>query len=138
MSTENQSQLPDAQAAYDTIYEGVHSRAFLHKMAQLGYPSATEEEAKAYLDLGTKVAAMHTNGTITGTKEAAGKASTLVNEATSALDKLAGINSAAVQDKQEVKQAAFELANDPKIYAAALVLKHAQATAAQEPAAQPA
>ena len=134
MSTENQSQLPDAEVAYDTIYSGVHTRAFLHKMAQLGYPAKTEAEANGYLDLSVKVAEMHANGTVS--EKAAGDVSSFLGEATLALDKLAGVNSAEAQEKKEVKQAAFELANDPKIYAAALVLKHAQAAAAQEPATQ--
>ena len=133
MSTENQSQLPDAEVAYDTIYGGVHTRAFLHKMAHLGYPAKTEAEADAYLDLSVKVAAAHANGAVS--KEAAGEVSSFLGEATLALDKLAGVNSTEAQEKQEVKKAAFELANDPKIYAAALVLKHAQAAAAQETAA---
>ena len=123
-----QNQLPEPQAAYDTIIENVHKRAFFHKMAQLGHVAETVEEANSLISLGFKVAEM-TAGQADPFQPQPEKQAGSANRfamADEALDKMAGV---APQPTNEASQAALSFAQDPEVYRATLVLKAAEAQA---------
>lgn len=124
-----QHQLPDLQTAHAIVMENVHKRVFLHKMAQLGHVAATTEEADSLVELGFKVAEMMSQQPGDSSQVKAGSTNRFA-EASLDLDKVAGV---APQASNEAAHAALELARDPDVYAAALVLKAAEAQVTTEP-----
>jgi hypothetical protein len=119
--------------AMGVIVSGVHKRAFLHKLAQLGHLPETESEADALVALGFKLAAVNPEITRPGPfvppQPVRGKYASAVN----ALDEVLGTEKQAETDS--ITDAAYELASDPQIYAAALTIKQAAAAAAAPVAA---
>lgn len=126
MSTENQFVLPDVQSATDTVFHGVHRRAFLHKLAQCGHRPETEAEADALVELGFKLASADPDSVVPAdpfdgqVAPAMGKYAA----ASADLDAVLGLSK---QGGDENMEAAFQLAQDPEIYAAALSIKSAEA-----------
>jgi len=129
MSTENTNdspQLPAAEAAFATIANRVHSAAFLAKLAELGHPAETEDEAMAQLELGFKLwAAEPAAGEKTATA-GAGR----YRGALEALDSVVDPQAVKTAGENRARAEAFQMLQDPEIYSAALVLTRAEQAAA--------
>jgi hypothetical protein len=122
--------LPDQATARQIVLQGVHKRAFLHRMAELGHQPQTVKEAEALVELGLKMAAAESDPLLKQASEPAPGPYAFANQA---LDQFLGLGkqAEAVPGLDDVSiQGAFELAQDPAIYGAALVLKQANDAAA--------
>ena len=133
MSDTQQTQLPNVENAHAVIMEGVHKRAFLHKMSQHGHNPQTAEEADHLVQLGFKVAAaVEQQGgdpfnDPAGAKTAAAGPYAQLDQA---FDSHFGGQDSPVQEKTasaEAEDAAWNLFQDPDIYNSALSLKTAEA-----------
>jgi hypothetical protein len=103
-------------AASSNILRGVYAPAYLHKLAEYGYVAHTEKEAEELLELGFKLAEV--KATQPGNNQSK------YASAISLLDQHTGAK-VQVADHQ-LKQAAAQLAQDPALYASALVLQEAE------------
>ncbi len=135
MSTPNL--LPDPQAAYDHLFQGVHQKVFFQKLASAGYVYESPEQAGYLLNLAGKLRLVQ--------QEQAVKTASAGNDPyAAALANLDGVldqsgygsvKLAAAQDEEwAIKSAAADLMEDPDMYNSVLALKQAQADwAAQNP-----
>ncbi len=123
----SQTGLPTPDAAYDTLFQGVHQRVFFQKLAAAGYAPRSAEEAQWMLNTAGKLRQVTEAQSV---KEAAAQDNPFFRLDNS-LDRVMaefGLGGQAKQAQyQEVetayKQAAASLANDPEIYNAVLSLK---------------
>ena len=104
----------DVQASLGVITEGVHNRAFFHKLAERGYQPKSAAEAQEMLDLSLKLAETQQR------KQDQQSNQSKYASALAALDKMAGVTTPGEED--QIKAAAAELAQDPEIFAAAKTL----------------
>lgn len=135
MSTQNL--LPDPQAAYDHLFQGVHQKVFFQKLASAGYVVESPQQAGYLLNLAGKLRLVQ--------EEQATKTAADRDPYAAALAHLDGALSAggygsvkaAAEADQEwaIKSAASDLMEDPDMYNSVLSLKQAQADwAAQQQA----
>lgn len=120
--------LPDATTAYNTLFEGVHSRVFFQKCAAAGFHPRSTEEAAWMLETAGKLRMINEHAAV---KQAAARENPYYQMA-SGLDAVMvqyGLTPPA-QPRVEVeagfKQAADALAADPTFYNAVLSLKAAE------------
>jgi len=121
----NEVTLPNAEDAYNQLFDGVHSQVFFGKLASHGIQPTTEKEAQDLFDLAGRL--RHVDGP---EKQAATQSR--FGGAVSALDSVLGNTPEGRQrtvanGKQAVKQAAAELMQDPSVYNAVLSLKAQEA-----------
>lgn len=112
--------------AEDVALEGVLKRAFLHRLGELGYPAANDDEAATLVEMGFQVAE----------KLAAAGQPIVPNlqpfQAQNRYAKAAAaLGQVAAPSGDAAFQSALALAQDPVIYSALLTIKQAQALAAQ-------
>lgn len=110
------------------IVSGVHKRAFLSKLAQLGHVPETEEEADALVSLGFKLASIDPsvqapNPFVAPAPKPRGKYAAAAHT----LDEVLG--NATETNTDHLYKVASQLAQDPGIYAAALTINQAAAIA---------
>ncbi len=134
MST--QATLPDQDTAFKVIQEQVDKRAFFDCWQSMGCPMPeTEKEAEELYAMSFKVAAAETDPVLN--KEAAAANPGPYAFANAALDRFLGVKTASANPNpsglDDVSIAgAYELANNPAIFASALVVKAAQVAQAQQ------
>lgn len=121
----SEATLPDPEAAYKQLFDGVHSQVFFGKLASHGIQPTTEKEAQDLFELAGRL--RHVDGP---EKQAASQSR--FGGAVSALDTVLGNTpegrqKLASDGKQAVKQAASELMQDPSVYNAVLSLKAQEA-----------
>lgn len=132
MNGQAQGVLPDPKTAYDTLFQGVHTRAFFGRLAQHGFQPTSEKQAQEYLDLAGKLRLVDQDPRI----KAAADANDPIAEANAALSNVlarhgldAGVKQAAAQEADIARRnIAAQLAKDPSIYNSALSLKAAEAS----------
>lgn len=122
--------LPDPQAAYDHLFQGVHQRVFFQKLASAGYVAESADQAGYMLQLAGKLRLAH--------QEQQVKAASAGNDPyAAALAHLDGVltdngygsvkQAAAADQEWAIKSAAAELMDDPDMYNSVLALKQYQA-----------
>lgn len=116
------------QRSMGIIVSGVHKRAFLHKLAELGHVAESPEEADQLVELGFKLASVdpsvsEANPFLQPAPKPRGKYASALSD----LDEVLGIEKTAESDR--IYDAALQLAQDPAIYGAALTIKQAAAAA---------
>jgi hypothetical protein len=119
--SQNAQALPDPAQAYQQLYDGVHARVFLSKLASYGIQPTTDKEAADLFELAGQL--RHLDSPV---KQAAEQSR--FGGAVSALNSVLGSTPAGLQQQamiqnQAIKQAAAELAQDPGFYNAVLSLK---------------
>ena len=135
MSQSAAAVLPDPQAAYDNLFQGVHQQIFFKKCAAHGLAPRTAEDAQWMLDTAGKLRqAEHSQSA----KQAADEHSPFYRM-NAALDQVlarhgldGGIKQAQVaEEEMAIKEAAELLATDPLFYNSVLALKAAEASQLQ-------
>jgi hypothetical protein len=132
-ATATQPLLPDPQAAYDHLFQGVHQRVFFAKLAAAGYDVSTPQQAGDLLKLaGTLRVAQEeqqVKAAAAGTDPYAAALANLEGVMTDA--GFSGVKTAAAREQDyAIKQAALDLMGDPDMYNAVLALKAHDADAA--------
>lgn len=128
--SQNANLLPDPQAAYDHLFQNVHSRVFFQKLAAAGYTYETPQQAATILELAGQLRLAN--------QEQAVKVAAASNDPyAAALSHLNGVlhdhgfnsvkQAAANDEAWAVKSAAAQLMEDPDMYNSVLALKQAQA-----------
>jgi len=126
MSNKEAASLPDPQDAYNQLYQDVHAEVFLGKLASHGIQPTTEKEAADLFAIAGQL--RHVDGPEKQAADqsrfggAADALGTIINQTP------AGQQQSAVAHQQAVKQAAYQLSQDPSIYNAVLSLKVAEAS----------
>jgi len=123
--SQSEASLPEPEAAYSHLFDGVHSQVFFGKLASYGIQPTTEKEAQDLFALAGRLRE------VDGPEKQAA-AQSRYGGAVSALDSVlgntpAGRQKIASDGKQAVKQAAAELMQDPSVYNAVLSLKAQEA-----------
>jgi hypothetical protein len=139
MSANATPTLPDVETALGVIMDGVHKRAFLGRLRELGHVPQTEKEADALVQLGFNLAAAEADPLLNKRAEQAAQPGPYAT-ALQDLNKVLGVpkQASAEGDLDDVSVAgAYELARDPTIFTSALVLKQAQEAALAAPATEP-
>ena len=127
------STLPDVQTAYNNLFSGIHQQIFFQKCAAAGYPAHSAEEAQWMLETAGKLRAVEHAAPV---KQAADQSNPYF-AANQALDQVMtqyGLDDGTKQAQEEtlaIKQAAYELAQDPTFYNSVLSLKAAEAAQIQ-------
>ena len=123
--------LPDAQTAYDNLFQGVHQRVVLESLASRGYAAKTAEDAHTLLGLAVKISAV---AEVPAVKRAEDVTNPyyLASEGLSRVLTTHGIadptKAAADRDHQlAIRNVAANLAADPTMYNSVLSLKAAEA-----------
>lgn len=121
MSTETQTQDPFA-----VIFHTAHRDAFLTKMAELGYPCQSQEDADAMLALGLRVQALPEQPVKTA--QVASPYAKVLAALDSELVSRGMLDQTAVKSAEQnrAKAAAVQYAQHPEIYNAALTLIRAR------------
>jgi len=132
--------LPDPDTAYQNLFDGIHQRVFFNKMAAYGYVPQTPAQAQYMLEMAGTLRAVEQEAAV---KQAADEndpyflAKQHLNQVLGVHGLDGGIKQAQAQnDAFAIKQAAYELANDPLLYNSVLSLKAAEAAAIQAEWAQ--
>lgn len=132
MGAENTvASLPDADTAYNTLFQNIDQRVFFHKLAAAGYVPRNEKEAQDLLDLRAQLAIAAESDAFKAA-EAAGSPYAM---AKAALDQYLGESGVihpahrirAQEEAIAIQKTARDLAQDPLIYNSVLVLKAAEA-----------
>lgn len=125
-----QNLLPDPQAAYDHLFQGVHQRVFFQKLAAAGYQPESAQQAGYMLQLAGKLRLAQQEQQV----KAAADGNDPYAAALSHLDGVLGdagygsVKQAAAEEQEwAIKSAAAELMEDPDVYNSVLSLKQAQA-----------
>lgn len=123
-----QANLPDAQVAYNTLYEAAHARVFFQKCAAAGYEPQNDAQARWMLETAGKLRLLDQH---VGVQKQAQEHDPYY-QASNRLDQLLaryGIQDKTAQDQHELglRQAAVDLAGDPTLYNSILALKTAEA-----------
>ncbi len=118
MSNEQGAQLPNPADAYQTLFDNVHARVFLNKLASFGIQPATEKEAADLFMLAGRLR------NVDGAEKTAAESSRF-SGAVETLDSM--VNSTPAAQHSAIKQAAAALADDPAIFNAVLSLQAAEA-----------
>ena len=133
-ATATQPLLPDPQAAYDHLFQGVHSRVFFGKLAAAGYDDNSPQQAEYLLKLAGQLRLVQEEQQV----KAAGAADDPYAAALSHLEGAAaaagfgGVKTASAREQEyAIKQAAADLMADPDMYNAVLALKAHEADAAR-------
>jgi len=129
MPENTQTDIPQPDAAYDTLYRQLHAPAFFQKLASYGIEPTTEKEATELLTLAGRLKLVDQSG---GSQGAGGSR---FSKAASDLDTLlsqrgldGGIKSAEAQERNASRRkTAEQIAGDADIYNSVLSLKAAQA-----------
>jgi hypothetical protein len=122
---QNQIQVPDADEAYRVLYEKIHAPVFFNKLAQdYGIVPADENQAQHLLEMGADLFA---NEQVNQEKQA-GAVGDFIAQAHNSLNQLLGKQASAPSggpgNDRLVKQAAYQLARDPGMRAAALTYQY--------------
>jgi hypothetical protein len=117
------------QRSMGIIVSGVHKRAFLHKLAELGHVPESQQEEDQLVELGFKLASVDPSVTEPNPflHQAPAKPRGKYASAVADLDQVLGLEKTAESDR--IYDAALALAQDPQIYSAALTIKQAAAAA---------
>lgn len=122
------TQLPDAQTAYNNVFDGVYARVFFTKCATAGYSPQTPEEAEHMLAVAGNLRQVEQSNR---TKQASAGGPFAAMRAD--LDRAMTGNGYVVEDNDAaVKQAADALLQDPTIYNSILALKANEAAAIEQ------
>lgn len=127
--------LPDAQTAYNNLFDGVRARVFFGKMASAGRQPRSEAEALSMLKLAGKLRTVKDQQ-----HKVAGAGDDPYGRACEALDSIlaqngldAGVKQAAAQETQAaIADVARAFAGDVTLYNSALALKAAEAESIRE------
>ena len=130
MSTQQQA-LPDPVAAYNHLFNNVHSQVFFGKLASRGYAPQNEKQAQDLLVLAGKLRR------VAQVSEKAASDHSPFAGALNALDGYLGETGmggqqAAQESQMAIKEAAAQLANDPVVYNCVLSLKAQEAALAAQ------
>lgn len=125
MSQTGAAALPDPQAAYNHLFQTVHTQVFFQKCAAAGFHPRSQEEAQYMLDVAGKLRAISEDATV---KQAAVQDSPFYRMSAGLDTVMANYGLAAPghrpQDAEAgYKQAAAQLMADPNIYNSVLALK---------------
>lgn len=119
--------LPDATAAYNTLFENIHAKVFLNKCAAAGYVPRSREEAQYMLDTGGKLRTISEHAQV---KQAAAEDNPFYRMSSGLDGVMAELGLSGHQKQASVaeaeasyKSAADHLAQDPALYNAVLALK---------------
>ena len=137
MSTQA-TMLPDVDTALQTILQGIHKRAYLERLEELGHVPQTVKEAEILVQLGFDLAQAEANPVLNKAAQAAEQPGPYAF-AKQALDRFLGKEASAPSPdglEDYSIAAAMELARDPQIFGSALVVKAAQQAALAEQATQ--
>lgn len=122
--TQSQVPLPGADDAYAFLYEEIHGPVFFQKLAQdYGIVPANDEQAQRLLDMG---ATIFRNNQQEQEKQA-GLDGDFIAQAHENLNRILGKQAAApaaAANARLVKQAAAQLARNPRVRAAALAYQY--------------
>ncbi len=123
--------MPTTQQAYDHLFDNVHARVFLQKLASRGYEAQNEKEAQELLGLGKKIDVAQEDPTVKAAAEGAGRFA-LANTHLDAELQRRGIDTgvktaAAQQEDLAVQNIVSNLQQDPAIHNCVLALKTAEA-----------
>lgn len=118
--------LPDPQTAYNTLFEGVHSRIFFTKCAQAGIQPRSREEAQWMLETVGKLRQVREIEKTASVKSSPFQA--MSRHLDTVLQKAGyDVGHQAEEADLSYKQAAAQLAADPMFFNATLSLKIAEA-----------
>lgn len=120
--------LPSPEVAYQTLFDGVHQRAFFGKMAQLRpeYLPQNEKQASDLLELAGKLRLVDQEAVVKEAEESLDPfaAANAALDQTMAHYGFGAVKAAAAQEESvAIKSAAADLMNDPDIYNSVLALK---------------
>lgn len=128
--------LPDAQTAYNNLFEGIHNEVFFRKCAAAGFPVRSMEEAQWMLETAGKLEAVSQADQV---KQAAAQDNPyfqMNSRLDAVLDQygLNGHKKAAAAQEVEIgyKQAAAELMQNPTLYNSVLALAAHEAAQQQQ------
>ena len=116
--------LPDPNQAYEHLFDGVHAKVFLSKLASYGIQPTTDRETNDLFELAGKLRHVD-NSAKQASDSRFGSALSALDSALSSTP--AGHQQAAASRAQAIKQAAHSLSQDPEVYRAVLSLKAAEA-----------
>lgn len=124
-------EMPSQQEAFTHLYDNVHARVFLQKLASRGYQPANFKEAQDLLGLGAKIDAAQEDPTVKAAAEGQGRFA-LANVHLDAELERRGINTgvksaAAQQEDLSIQNIVGELRQDPAIHNAMITMKSAEA-----------
>lgn len=136
MSATNQAAaLPDAETAYNTLFNGIHARVFFSKLASLGHEVKNEKQAQALLELAGKLRVVEQESGYKAAEELNDPyvaANHYIDEALGQHGLDASIKKArAAEEAGSIRQVAQQLSQDPGFYNSVLSLKAAEAAALQ-------
>jgi len=115
------SKLPNPTDAYNYLFNKVHAQVFLNKLASYGITPSTEQEVSDLFELAGQLRHIESPEKQAAEGSRFGSAVAGLNEAINATPQ--GQWQQAVYEDSAVKQATYDLANDPAIYASILSLK---------------
>lgn len=130
--------LPDPQAAYDHLFQGVHQRVFFQKLANAGYACDSPQQAGYLLDLAGRLRLANEEHAVKTASAANDPYAAALAHLDGALQQsgYGSVKQAAAADEEwAIKSAAADLMDDPDMYNAVLSLKQAQADLAAQQAA---
>jgi hypothetical protein len=127
MSQTNQATLPDANAAYGTLFDNVHAQVFFGKLASYGIQPGTEKEAADLLEIAAQLRGVDNPVKQASEQSRFGNAVQALGSVVSSTPY--GQKQAAIAQDNAIKQAAATLAQDPNLYNSVLALKAYEAAA---------
>jgi hypothetical protein len=118
MSEQVQLDQQQVVAASGNILRGVYAPVYLQKLAERGYKAANEKEAEELVELGFKLSEVSSQAQPNQVGQSKYASAVL------ALDGLSGGHNSV--EEYQLKRAAAQLAQDPAIYASAMILQVAE------------
>jgi hypothetical protein len=130
-STNGQTALPEPQAAFDLLFQNVHSEVFFGKLASAGVSPRNQKEASDMLELAGRLRVLEEDPRVQKAAQVDSPYARMIadlDEAMAANGLDSGVKAAADREYGvAVNQAAARLMQDPNIYNSVLSVKAAQA-----------
>ncbi len=124
-------EMPNIHEAHDHLFDNVHARVFLQKLASRGYEAQNLKEAQDLLGMGQKIDAAQQDPTVKAAAAGQGRfalADTHLDAELAARGIDTGVKSAAAQQEDlSVQNIVNDLRSDPAIHNCVLTLKSAEA-----------
>jgi hypothetical protein len=121
MNMSNSSGLPNPTDAYNYLFNNVHAQVFLNKLASYGIVPNTEAEVSDLFALAGQLRHIDSSDKQASDSSRFGYAVAGLNDALNSTPE--GQIQQAYEQDYAVKQATYDLANDPSIYSSILSLK---------------
>src|SRR4029077_5823954 len=126
--------LPDADTAYQTLFDGVSQRVFFHKLASIRpeYSPQNRQQAEALLNMAGDLRAVDEDAALKSAADASDPFVAAASALSQQLPQYPGAQRRVAQEESlGIKQAAADLAADPMFYNAVLALKVHEAAQVQ-------